>query len=304
MLPFASAHRDMGPRHRRRYLTVAPWIWGSRAMMQAVDPDEEKALLQIGAALDIADKWQQTFTGNPDGHKAKPGSELASDDLLSHPYMFSPVPWAALTAAVSHLCVLRDSLFLHTGPDRVQARIHTHGQLTLVRGALENSSMAVWLLQDDSSIERITRRIQCEWDEIRQLETVRSEIGTPSAKTLAQREVELVALLQKVGAEPSRLKKRPGYGEIVKAAGASQPAGAKTAFVIWKACSSVAHGEMRGALAYLRPAVKESEIPGRVVGHITGHIELLSVGCLTAIATTGAAFSLYNRRAEYGNPVM
>lgn len=266
-----------------------------------MDRDEEKTLRQLGAALDVAGEWQQRLTGHPDGYKAKPGSELADDDALAHPYMFSPVPWAAITAAVSHLCVLRDSLFLHTGPDEVQARLHTHGQLTLVRGALENSSMAVWLLQDDSFVERITRRMQSEWDEVRQLDTVRSEIGSSGAKTLQQREVELVALLQKIGADPKRLKKRPGYGEIVKAAGTCQPAGPKTAFVIWKACSSVAHGEMRGALAYLRPAVKESDVPGRFVGHITGHVELLSTGCLAAIATTKAALDLYERRAQSGN---
>ena len=259
--------------------------------------DEEVALRKLGAALDVVSQWQHHVIGDPAGHRTTPGSQLVADDVLAHPFMVSPVPWSALTAAVSHLGVLRDSLFLHLSPDRVTARVHTHGQLTLVRGALENACMAVWLLQDDSSTERITRRIQVEWDEVRQLDAVRTEIGAPAKKGLAEREAEMKALLEKVGADPTRLKKRPGYGEIVKITGGCQPAGAKTAYVIWKACSSVAHGELRGPLAYLRPVISQSDVPGRMIGHLTGDIELLSVGCLTAIAMTEAALQLYAHRA-------
>jgi hypothetical protein len=262
-----------------------------------VNHDEEESLKQLGAALDAVSQWQHHVIGDPAGHKTTAESQLAVDDVLAHPFMVSPVPWSALTAAVSHLGVLRDSLFLHLSPDRVKVRVHTHGQLTLVRGALENACMAVWLLQDDSSIERVTRRMQVEWDEVRQFDAVRIEIGAPSKKSLAEREAEMKALLEKVGADPTRLKKRPGYGEIVKLTGDCQPAGAKTAYVVWKACSSVAHGELRGPLAYLRPAVSESDVPGRMIGHLTGDVELLTVGSLTAIAMTKAALRLYAHRA-------
>jgi hypothetical protein len=51
------------------------------------------------------------------------------------------------------------------------------------------------------------------------------------------------------GGDPARLKKRPGYGEIEKLVGAMQPTGSTTAFALWKACSSIAHGEVRGLIA-------------------------------------------------------
>ena len=60
------------------------------------------------------------------------------------------------------------------------------------------------------------------------------------------REKELTALLAKVGGDTTRLKKRPGYGDIVKLAGAGQPLGAMAAFVTWKACSSIATGSCGG----------------------------------------------------------
>lgn len=62
---------------------------------------------------------------------------------------------------------------------------------------------------------------------------------------MADREKEMTDLLLKAGGDPARLKKRPGYGEIVKLVGAMQPTGSTTAFVLWKARNSIVHGEVR-----------------------------------------------------------
>jgi hypothetical protein len=185
----------------------------------------------------------------------------------------------------------------------VNVQIHTHGQLALVRGALENASLALWLLEDDQSAERIVRRMQEEWDEIRQLEIVRSETGSPSGKTLEDRGKELTGLLVKVGGDPSRLKKRPGYGDIVKLAGASQPTGAVGAFVIWKACSAIAHGELRGQLAYLTNTPAGTPAPGMQPNSVTGNIKLMNFGCMIAIGTTKEALRLYAKRSGTKIPV-
>lgn len=143
-------------------------------------PEEEAHLRQLGQALEAATRWEANVTGSrARGWQTAPGSELETDDKLAGSFGVSLAPWSAVTAAVSgHLGALRDSLFQVTGPARVHAQIHTHGQLTLVRGALENASLAFWLLEDDRSAERIVRRIQEDWEEIRQLEAVRSEVGT------------------------------------------------------------------------------------------------------------------------------
>ena len=237
-------------------------------------PDEDAKLRHLGQALETVSRWESDVTGSQAGAwQTAAGSKLETDDKLAHPFNVSPVPRSAITAAVSHLGALRDSLFQSTGPDEVRARIHAHGQLTLVRGALENASMAFWLLEDDQSVERIVRRMQEDWEEVRQLEVVRSEVGSASPKTMADREQEMTDLLVKVGGDPSRLKKRPGYGEIVKLAGASQPTGAKTALVIWKACSSVAHGELRGLIAYLKNMAVGSPLPGMQLNQVTGNID-------------------------------
>jgi hypothetical protein len=163
--------------------------------------------------------------------------------------------------------------------------------------------MAFWLLEDDQSVERIVRRMQEDWEEVRQLEVVRTEIGSPQPRTMVDREQEMTDLLVKVGGDPSRLKKRPGYGEIVKLAGASQPTGAKTAFVIWKACSSVAHGELRGLIAYLKNMAVGSPLPGMQLNQVTGNIDLMSIGGLIAIGTTRQALRLYAKRSGTTIPI-
>lgn len=268
-------------------------------------PDEELYLRQLGNALEAVTRWEATVTGDRAGSwQTAPGSELEIDDKLAQPFGVSLAPWSAITAAISHLGVLRDSLFQVTGPAKVHAQVHTHGQLTLIRGSLENASLTFWLLEDDRSVERIVRRIQEDWEEIRQLEVVRSETGTPSEKTMADREKEMTDLLRKVGGDPARLKKRPGYGEIVKLAGAMQPTGSTTAFVLWKACSSIAHGEVRGLIAYLKNTTVGSSIPpGMELNQITGNIALLTMGCMIAIGTTREALRLYEKRSGTKIPI-
>jgi hypothetical protein len=161
---------------------------------------------------------------------------------------------------------------------------------------------ATTLLEDDRSVERIVRRIQEDWEEICQLEVVRSEAGIPSEKTMADCEKEMTDLLVRVGGDPARLKKRPGYGDIVKLVGAIQPTCSTTAFVIWKACSSIAHGEV-GVMAYLKATTVGSSIPPGMshhwpcLGH-RGHTARAGPGALGAADRGVAHQSAARERAS------
>ena len=70
---------------------------------------------------------------------------------------------------------------------------------------------------------------------------LRAELGDLIARLPPGRAPRHPALAAR-SAATTRLKKRPGYGDIVKLAGAGQPLGAMAAFVTWKACSSMATG--------------------------------------------------------------
>lgn len=258
---------------------------------------ESQELEKLWHALQDVAKWE-SIIGSPSGAwRTAPGSDLEADDNIAHPCDVSPAAWAAIFAAVSHLGCLRDSLFHQTGPGAFAAPIHTHGQLTLVRGALENASMAVWLLQPDLSADRILRRVQLDWCELDQLDKVRVEMHSPGRKTMAQHKQDLTKLLLKAGADPAKLKKRPGYGEIVSAAGDHGPAGSKAALIVWKACSAVAHGELRGMIAYLSHESVRSSAPGMQLIRVAGNVQLMIVGAMMGLETTARALAAYSMRA-------
>lgn len=252
----------------------------------------------LGDALQVVNAWEQ-LTG-VEAHSAwaaSSGSELEVDDVASHPITVSSGAWNAITAAVSHLGTLRDALFHRVSATNVRAMIQTFGQLTVVRGALENACLSIWLLEPDLAADRILRRMQEDWEEVRQLEVVRKEIGSTATKTMADRERDLSGILIKVGANPSELKKRPGYGEIVKVIGGRLSVGAKTTFVLWKACSAVAHGELRGMIAYLKHEDIGSLQPGMQLRKVTGNVELMVTAALVAIEATREALKLYAARS-------
>lgn len=267
-------------------------------------PEEEQYLRNLGAKLEVMERWE-VLTGTLSGAwEAAPDSELAKDDEVGGPFGgVSNGAWSAATAAISHLGCLRDSLFQETGPNEVRARIHTHGQLTLIRGGLENASMAVWLLEDDDRSERVLRRLQTDWEERRELDKVASLIGAQSPRTMDEHFADLSSVAQRAGFEPNRIKRRPGYGEIVKAAGMYLPGGPDTAFFMWKACSSIAHGEMRGSIAYLRSVTVGSPTPDTALNKITGNIQLMAFGGLMALSAAKKALDLYAKRAGKSEPV-
>jgi hypothetical protein len=262
-----------------------------------METSEAEKLGRLAEALEVVDRWDR-LTGSASGAwEVSADSDLARDNAVTHPREVSPAAWAAISAAVSHLACLRESVFRDQDPNTVSARIHTHGQLTLVRGALENASMAVWLLTPDQRIERVLRRLQQDWDEVRQLDITGIAMGSSPPKTLGVHLQELTGIATCAGVDPSKIKMRPGYGDIVKSTGDSVSTGATLAFVIWKACSSIAHGELRGMIAYLKNRRVGSTVAGMQLNQVEGNVDLVATGGLVAIATTRRALALYRMRA-------
>lgn len=261
-------------------------------------------LRELGAALDIVDGWESLTATLSGAWKTEPGSDFEGDDMATHPYNASPAAWAAMTAAVSHLLCLRESLFRRRDPNTVVVRLHTHAQLTLIRGALENAAVAVWLMHPDERTVRVLRRLQQEYDEVRQLDVAAKLAGLPAERSLEDRLGELSELATAAGASASSIKNRPGYEKIVGASGHLVPVGSKMTQLIWKAGSAIAHGEMRALFIYLRTRSLGEPSPGMHLGHVAGNVELLVLGGLTAIQMNKVAFDLYRRRrtAPSGSP--
>jgi hypothetical protein len=261
--------------------------------------EEDRQLRSVLAALSVVDQWER-LTGDSGPSAPADGSDLAADDTSVHPHQVSHAAWAAITAAVSHLGCLRDSLFTQTGPTAFNARLHTHGQFTLVRGALENASHAVWLLESDDREVRRLRRLQQEWAESRQLDEVYREIGEATEDKNA-RFTRLSPVAEQAGVDPDGIKKTPDYTTIMRAAGGHLPVGPAVTVVIWKACSSLAHGEARGQLIYLTKEVVGQSSPGVALARVTSNVLLLTTGVGAATAMTKIALDLYAKRSGTPN---
>jgi hypothetical protein len=267
-----------------------------------VSPDEEQQLRTLGQALEIVPGWV-TLTGSPPPQLVA-GSNLAYDDRRAHPYQVSHAVWAAMSAGVSHLAALRDSLFHATGPDRVEAKIHTHGQFSLVRGALENASRAIWMLEPNDADKRLLRRLRLEWAESSEQAQVRELMGTPPGKSKDDQLKTLTDLLPPATADPDQInakqkaiKERPDYRTIVKVAGSHVSSGSSIQLFVWKACSALAHGDFRGTLGYTEREVLPGSTPGIAMARITGSVSLLAYGSLVAIETMKVALKFYGKRA-------
>jgi hypothetical protein len=145
----------------------------------------------------------------------------------------------------------------------------------------------------------VARRLRQEWSEVGDLEKTRKLSGQPPHTDMDEHFKKLSKLARAAGVGPAEIKHRPGYSEIVEDAAdrigaAPDP---KHAAAIWKACSSLAHGELRGVLAYLPKEVFDSDKPGMVFSHSSPNVDLIAAVTLMAVGTTGHAIELFRRRA-------
>jgi len=72
--------------------------------------------------------------------------------------------------------------------------------------------------------------------------------------------------------------------------------------VIWKACSSLAHGDYRGQFAYLTKEILSEASPGVAHVKVSGNILLLTTGVHASVGMTRIAFDLYAKRSSVPAP--
>lgn len=56
-------------------------------------------------------------------------------------------------------------------------------------------------------------------------------------------------------------------------------------------------------MAYLNNTIVGASVSGMQLSQITGNVELMSIGCMIAIATTGEALRLYEKRSGTNIPI-
>lgn len=177
---------------------------------------------------------------------AADGSLLSVADVMTEPQQVSHHIGYLLHTAVDHLHALK----ILMGDAGAQ---HTFAPYTLIRGAIENASAALWILQYDEPKRVAARSLQLEYasllDEERAVKTV-----DPNAK----RDTEIMCLLEttlaRSGLKKDEVKARPpGQLRIIEEA--SNHFNISNSAVTWQMCSAAAHGRKwaRTLLTHFEP---------------------------------------------------
>ncbi|MFY1673680.1 hypothetical protein ACN27G_27600 [Plantactinospora sp. WMMB334] len=255
-----------------------------------MDDREKEFFNQLLQLLTQIDPWLTRI--DPDSPRATvaPGSPLSTDNHRTDPYQTSYATWHSISHAVDCLHMLRTTL--RTG------MLHMYAPYSLVRGAMENASTAVWLLAPASRSERVLRRLRLAAVDIHNGEKIKNLIGSVGPRSPEERREQIRDLAQRSSLDPKRALNRPGYGEIVASAGGHAPMGETIASLIWGICSAVAHGDFWSTVA----VAAHDELPGAPAGiahlRVTVNVERLFFSTFFALKMTEHAWRLFDERSR------
>jgi len=237
-------------------------------------------------------QWQHTVESPAAGFES--GSELATDSAKSPMYDVGHAAWAGIAIATDHLHALRSLI--------VDARqIHSYAPFSLIRGAIDNAAVSVWLLAPIDQDERLFRRLHLAYEDVRQGTEAGALLGPRAPQPPRPAEVrlqEITDLAKALGVNPTGAvgARWAGYEKIVQLAAAElEHLDAGVAAFVWRACSAFGHGRQWAALSLLH---RESQPRSDGVADVrlTSSVEQVATLAGTAVMLNARAIQLYNER--------
>jgi hypothetical protein len=190
--------------------------------------------------------WRERIQA--DAQSPAAGSSLRKDDEVTDPYRLSQAVNMALLSAVDHFEALRVVV-------QEAGVMPARAVFTLLRAALENAAIAVWLLAHPNRDERVLRLLRLQWadvlDEIQALELVGA--SPPMPRDDRKGELQEIARARGLSQEQvSQVTARLSWTSIVKNAGdgAHELTGDR-ALLAWTVSSGIAHARTWAALSIL-----------------------------------------------------
>ncbi len=179
--------------------------------MPSPGPDLDRVIARIR-------QWQKLTEQLPPAVEAQ--SALAEDAANSPVYDVGHAAWAGFAQAVDHLHAVQALI--------TEAKmLHTYAPFSLIRGAMDNAALAVWLLAPESPDERLTRRLHLAYEDMRQSHDAYSLLG-PSApasrRPIEVRKQEVIDLAKSLRLDAGAVGGRwTGYEKIVRQLAAVEP---------------------------------------------------------------------------------
>jgi hypothetical protein len=221
----------------------------------------EEAKHHLVTVFSAVDMWRQrTQLASP---APEAGSSLRKDDEVTHPYQLSHAVGGALLSAVDHLDALRALV-------QNAHVVHARAPLTLLRAALENAAIAVWLLAPTQRDERVLRRLRLQWDDSRDGERADSLMGAESRLSRDEWRDTLEGVARARGLAEVQIsavtRQKAMFSSIVRTAGdEARGLTGRDALFAWMAASGIAHARL---WAVLSPVLSRVEVPGAVEGNV------------------------------------
>jgi hypothetical protein len=171
--------------------------------------------------------------GQTDSYRPLPGSVLARDDEKLSPYGVSYAALHNLNTGVTQLQAAQE--LMEKGPQRVVAAA------TLLRSSLEALAVALWILDSDEQIERISRTLAWFKHNVAD-ERVAFEDFVGKELSGDNRTADIRHIARQNSVKLSRVNARVHSTEALRFADTSLDVPNHLLLYIWRLCSGVAHG--------------------------------------------------------------
>lgn len=223
-------------------------------------------------------------------YDAAPGSLLSVADAMSEPHQASHVVGYLILTAVDHLHALK-KVMVDAGSQ------HTFAPYTLIRGAIENASTALWVLQHDVPRSVATRALTLEYRGL--LDQRRAARAIDPEADLDKDLLNIFeAALKRHGFTHAEVKTAPQYINLIE--GVSRVFDIRNAALTWQFCSAAAHGRQWAWKYLTRFEPHEDDGVSKVLsGQLTSNETIIAYSLNTACTVVRRALAM--RRQHSGN---
>lgn len=247
-----------------------------------------------------AQEWRQR-SDTQNGWPIHPGSHLARDDRLTSPRQVSHGARAVLNAALDHHHAA-GALYVEAGA------LHAYAGATLLRAAIETSSVVVWMLGPDDHRVRIRRSLQWSAQDLRdQTRAALSDEGEAEvrAEYLRRATEQLGSIADSLNLPMAEILQGFRSSEAVRYAddhARSRSGRAPSVLLTWQLTSGYAHGRRWAPLAFSEREEMPSEDPGSVYVRLSMSEDRLVLLMHAASEVTEMAIKLFDSRASRVTP--
>lgn len=234
--------------------------------MSRAQEDESADIQRFAERLEILRHLEAHLDG-ANWSLASEGSSLARDDELTRPFQTGHLVGFCLSQSLDMLRTIRNVVIDPADPS--QLRMPMVGLYPLIRGALEASSMACWVLRPQDRETRLERSLRARWSDIvqdRQLvltftesapadppaqKKEHSKMRQKYAKTVSQKKRLLGSVAQAAGVDLVRIREPLSFEQIVGYAG-SDGVGERRQAAVWRLLSGLSHPSASRAATFSR----------------------------------------------------